>query len=76
MIKGVGSEELGSTHVILLNKNVPANGLRKVVKDAIRFMPANVIYKLVYLIPQIDSQAKLPALPLSASFMLQCYARG
>jgi hypothetical protein len=69
MLKTCDREGLGDTHVIFLDKNHPTNALNKTVNMIIDLVPNSVACKKMYLVPEIDENAKIPGYPVSSSFV-------
>jgi len=58
--------------VIFLDKNHPANGLRRVIEDIEKYLKGNVVVKKLYLVPENatdDGASRLHGLPFSENFV-------
>jgi hypothetical protein len=65
----------GSTHVIFIDKNHPNNGIDKAIDEVSDNVPEDTDLRVMYMIPSIKNGARIGGLPISASFMLQVFAR-
>lgn len=70
----------GKNHVIFLDKNHPANALRRVVEDCKKNFRANFNVKKLYMVPAAPPSNKVNRLtsswPFSENLMSQIYAWG
>lgn len=69
----------GQTHVIFLDKNHPANGLKRIVDECKKNLKGNIIVKKLYLIPEdVDStkRNRVKNMPFSENFVCQLLAWG
>jgi hypothetical protein len=61
--------------LVFIDKNFPKDAIGKVMTDVEDVLPSNVDAKYYYLIPDVNTNDQILRLPLSASFMLQTFAR-
>lgn len=65
----------GNTHVIFVDKNHPPNGMKNTLNDIFDSIPADVDFKVCYMVPDMTGQELVDGYPLSAQFMLTCLHR-
>lgn len=72
------STTLGANHVIFLDKNHPANGIKRAVDDIRKNLKGNVNVKKLFLVPDMPTAkpSRISNLPFSENYICQLYGWG
>jgi hypothetical protein len=59
-----------------MDKNHPENAVDRLISDITSYLPLNVHPQFLYMIPDLNYANGILGMPLTPSFMAQCFSRG
>jgi len=66
LVKDSNNSANGATHVIFVDKNHPPNQMKNSLNDIFDSVPADIDFKVCYMVPDMTGQELFEGYPLSA----------